>query len=96
MAASAGAAAQLGISLIRAYTLPATLSAMQPISKVARKPLSDLAIGIILAIRTFARLFARAGAGRPARTPGRTGGPARNRDRGRAQRVYLPPDRHAR
>jgi len=37
------------MSLIRAYTLPATLSAMQPISKAARKPLSDLAIGIILA-----------------------------------------------
>jgi hypothetical protein len=54
MAASAGAAAQPGMPRSRAYNTPAALSVIQPISSVARKPLSDLAIGLILAFGLLA------------------------------------------
>ena len=39
--------------LSRAYRTPATLSAVQPISRAARKPPSDLAIGLILTLVLF-------------------------------------------
>jgi hypothetical protein len=59
MAASAGTAAQPGMPLSRAYPMPITPSATQPISRAAWKPRSDLAIGLILTLGVLA-VFARA------------------------------------
>lgn len=52
-AASAGYAAQLGMSFNCAYAMPAAASTTQPISRAARKPAGSVAIGLILAFVIF-------------------------------------------
>ena len=61
-AAITGSAAQLGMSLIRAYQTPAAPSAIQPINNAARKSPGDFAIGLILA-------FVLSAAAAPAQEP---------------------------
>src|ERR1700681_4913500 len=65
MAARAGTAAQPGMPLSRAYHMPITPSATQPISRAAWKPPRDLAIGLILTLGVLA-LFAFAADDAPA------------------------------
>src|SRR5438445_12873410 len=66
MAASAGTAAQPGMSLSRANHMPTAPSATQPMSRAAWKPPRAWAIGVILTLGVF---MARDCAAAPADDP---------------------------
>ena len=85
--------------LLRAHTEPpAAANAAQPIPKAARNPPGDLFIALILASVTFRPCVCAAVSisTEILRQPCQTGRASRDRNRGRAQRIHVPPDGDAR